>query len=97
MAANYWSSTQRRFWQFGKDELEEMRQDIEANEQSLVQLFPLPQVRHLNIYINQRKATTHGREEGDEAEADWRGEQSSNASARASAHASRPWPRRRCT
>lgn len=58
MAANYWSSTQRRFWQFTKDDLEAMRQDLENGEQSLVQLFPLPQVRHINIYLNQRKRKT---------------------------------------
>ncbi|KAI0803413.1 cyclin domain-containing protein [Xylaria sp. FL0064] len=54
MAANYWESTQRRHWQFSKDELAQMREKLEENEQSLVQMFPLPQRRHLNIYFNQQ-------------------------------------------
>lgn len=55
MAANYWESTQRRSWQFSKDELAQMREKLEESEQSLVQLFPLPQRRHLSIYFNQRE------------------------------------------
>ncbi|RYP68008.1 hypothetical protein DL771_006931 [Monosporascus sp. 5C6A] len=54
MAANYWESTQRRFWQFSKDELAEMRAKLENEESSLIQMFTLPQWRHLNIYINQQ-------------------------------------------
>ncbi|RWA09472.1 hypothetical protein EKO27_g5634 [Xylaria grammica] len=53
MAANFWESTQRRHWQFSKDELAQMRENLEESEQSLVQMFPLPQRRHLNIYFNQ--------------------------------------------
>ncbi|KAI0010624.1 cyclin-C [Xylariaceae sp. FL0662B] len=54
MAANYWESTQRRCWQFSKDELAQMRQDLEEREQALVQMFPLPQTRHLYIFFNQQ-------------------------------------------
>ncbi|KAI1126538.1 cyclin domain-containing protein [Nemania abortiva] len=54
MAANYWESTQRRHWQFSKDELAQMREKLEESEQSLVQMFPLPQLRHLSIYFNQQ-------------------------------------------
>lgn len=54
MAANYWESTQRRFWQFTKDELAATRQRLDDADASLVQMFPLPQLRHLNIYFNQR-------------------------------------------
>ncbi|RYO86522.1 hypothetical protein DL766_003033 [Monosporascus sp. MC13-8B] len=54
MAANYWESTQWRFWQFSKDELAEMRGKLENEESSLIQMFTLPQWRHLNIYINQQ-------------------------------------------
>ncbi|RYP60993.1 hypothetical protein DL770_009878 [Monosporascus sp. CRB-9-2] len=54
MAANYWESTQRRFWQFSKDELAEMRGKLENEESNLIQMFTLPQWRHLNIYINQQ-------------------------------------------
>ncbi|KAI1201564.1 cyclin domain-containing protein [Nemania serpens] len=54
MAANYWESTQRRHWQFSKDELSQLREKLEESEQSLVQMFPLPQLRHLSIYFNQQ-------------------------------------------
>ncbi|KAI1381375.1 cyclin-C [Hypoxylon crocopeplum] len=54
MAANYWESTQRRFWQFSKDELAQMREELEKSDQTLVQMFPLPRRTHLNIYFNQQ-------------------------------------------
>ncbi|XXG97561.1 hypothetical protein Hte_003866 [Hypoxylon texense] len=54
MAANYWESTQRRFWQFSKDELAQMREDLEKSEQNLVQAFPLPRRTHLSIFFNQQ-------------------------------------------
>lgn len=54
MAANYWESTQRRHWQFTKDELATMRQNLEDEDPKLVQTYALPQLRHLNIYFNQR-------------------------------------------
>lgn len=56
MAANYWESTQRRFWQFTKEQLAGMRQKLADDEQGLIQMFPLPQQRHLNIYFNQRES-----------------------------------------
>jgi cyclin C len=55
MAANYWESSQRRCWQFSKDELAQMREKLEESEQGLVQMFPLPTPRHLSIYFNQRE------------------------------------------
>lgn len=54
MAANYWESTQRKHWQFTKDDLAGMRQRLDEEDPALVQMFPLPQLRHLNIYFNQR-------------------------------------------
>ncbi|KAI0181830.1 cyclin-like protein [Hypoxylon sp. FL1284] len=54
MAANYWESTQRRFWQFSKDELARMRDELEKSDQALVQMFPLPRRAHLNIFFNQQ-------------------------------------------
>ncbi|KAL1836957.1 hypothetical protein VTJ49DRAFT_4436 [Mycothermus thermophilus] len=54
MAANYWESTQRKFWQFTKDELAAIRQRLDDEDPNLVQMFPLPQLRHLNIYFNQQ-------------------------------------------
>lgn len=58
MSANYWESTQRRFWQFTKDQLVTMRQKLEDDNAELVRMFPLPQQRHLNIYFNQRTLFT---------------------------------------
>ncbi|KAJ0164691.1 RNA polymerase II holoenzyme cyclin-like subunit [Colletotrichum tanaceti] len=54
MAANYWESTQRRFWLFPKDELQAVRQKLEDDNAELVQMFPLPQPRHLAIFFNQQ-------------------------------------------
>jgi cyclin C len=54
MAANYWESTQRKHWQFTKDDLAGLRQRLDDEDPGLVQMFPLPQLRHLNIYFNQR-------------------------------------------
>ncbi|KAJ4306824.1 RNA polymerase II holoenzyme cyclin-like subunit [Collariella sp. IMI 366227] len=54
MAANYWESTQRKHWQFTKDELTTIRQRLDDEDPTLVQMFPLPQLRHLNIYFNQQ-------------------------------------------
>lgn len=56
MAANYWESTQRRYWQFTKEELAQLRENLEDEEQNLVHMFPLPQWRHLSIYFNQRRS-----------------------------------------
>lgn len=56
MSANYWESTQRRNWQFTKDQLAAMRQKLEDDNSELVRMFPLGQPRHLNIYFNQRES-----------------------------------------
>jgi len=58
MAANYWESTQRKHWQFTKDDLAGMRQRLDDEDPALVQMFPLPQLRHLNIYFNQRASSS---------------------------------------
>nr|Q2GVK1.2 RecName: Full=RNA polymerase II holoenzyme cyclin-like subunit [Chaetomium globosum CBS 148.51] len=54
MAANYWESTQRKHWQFTKQDLAAIRQRLDDEDPGLVQMFPLPQLRHLNIYFNQQ-------------------------------------------
>lgn len=59
MAANYWESTQRRFWQFSKKELADLREKLEVEEETLVKAFPLPVLRHLSIYFNQREYIHH--------------------------------------
>lgn len=54
MAANYWESTQRKFWQFDRKTLTDMRQNLEQEDLALVQQYPLPEWRHLSIFFNQR-------------------------------------------
>ncbi|KAF4961018.1 hypothetical protein FGADI_533 [Fusarium gaditjirri] len=54
MSANYWHSTQCRFWSFTKEQLATMRQKLEEDNAELVRMFPLPQQRHLYIYFNQQ-------------------------------------------
>jgi len=56
MAANYWESTQRRHWQFTRQQLEDLRKKQEDEDQNLVQMYPLPPLRHLSIYFNQQIA-----------------------------------------
>lgn len=56
MAANYWESTQRRHWQFSREQLDGLRKDLEVEDQNLVQMYPLAQLRHLSIYFNQQIA-----------------------------------------
>lgn len=54
MAASYWESTQRKYWQFTKLELAEIRKKLESEDRTLVQTYPLPQLRHLSIFFNQQ-------------------------------------------
>ncbi|TVY59072.1 RNA polymerase II holoenzyme cyclin-like subunit [Lachnellula cervina] len=54
MAANYWESTQRRHWQSTREQLEDLRKKLEDEDQNLVQMYPLAQLRHLSIYFNQQ-------------------------------------------
>lgn len=58
MAANYWASTQRLYWQFTKDELSDIREALEGEERALVQQYPLPDRRLVSIYFNQRTCTS---------------------------------------
>ncbi|KAH0545584.1 hypothetical protein FGG08_000415 [Glutinoglossum americanum] len=54
MAANYWASTQRLYWQFSKQKLIETRRKLEDDDRVLVQQYPLPERRFLSIYFNQQ-------------------------------------------
>ncbi|QSZ36253.1 hypothetical protein DSL72_007379 [Monilinia vaccinii-corymbosi] len=54
MAANYWESSQRKHWQFTREQLEDLRSKLEDEDQALVQAYPLPQLRYLSIYFNQQ-------------------------------------------
>ncbi|KAH8727641.1 cyclin-like protein [Phaeosphaeriaceae sp. PMI808] len=51
MASSYWESTQRKFWTFTKQQLAQERKRIEDAERNLVNLYPLPDRRHLSIYF----------------------------------------------
>ena len=55
MAASFWDSTQRKHWLYTREELAAIRQKLEEEDPaSLTHTFPLPELRHLNIYFNQR-------------------------------------------
>ncbi|CAK7210390.1 RNA polymerase II holoenzyme cyclin-like subunit [Sporothrix curviconia] len=54
MAASYWDSTQRRFWEFSKEQLAALRQRKLDEERSLVQMYPLPEWRHLSLFFSQQ-------------------------------------------
>ncbi len=54
MAANYWASTQRRHWQFSRENLTNIRQQLEDEDRSLVQQYPLPDRRLLSKFFNER-------------------------------------------
>jgi cyclin C len=55
MAANYWNSSQRKYWTFTKKELAEMRKSLENENQQLVSQYPLPDLRLLSIYFFYRE------------------------------------------
>ncbi|EFW98532.1 c-type cyclin [Grosmannia clavigera kw1407] len=54
MAASYWDSTQRRFWEFSKEQLAARRRQRQEEERSLVQMCPLPEQRYLNMFFFQQ-------------------------------------------
>ncbi len=53
MAANYWDSTQAKYWTFAKAELAEDRIKLEAQNPQLQGNYPLPDRRLLSIYMQQ--------------------------------------------
>ena len=54
MASNYWDSTQRKYWSFTKVQLADIRRRLEEADAQLVQQYPLPDRRLLNIYFSQQ-------------------------------------------
>ncbi|KAI4151678.1 MAG: hypothetical protein LQ341_000853 [Variospora aurantia] len=54
MAANFWSSTQKLYWQFSKAEIQEMRQQLESDDSAGLQQYPIPEKRLLSIFFNQQ-------------------------------------------
>lgn len=55
MAANYWDSTQRKYWTFNKKELVDLRKGQEVENNQLYSQYPLPDRRLLNIYFSHRQ------------------------------------------
>ena len=56
MAANYWDSTQAKFWTFTKAELTELRKQLLEHNQHIYTKYPLPDRRLINIYIQSNLA-----------------------------------------
>ena len=54
MAANYWDSTQAKFFTFGKTELSDIRTDLERSNQALHNKYTMPDRRLMNIYFQQQ-------------------------------------------
>ncbi|KAM5506784.1 RNA polymerase II holoenzyme cyclin-like subunit [Microsporum canis] len=55
MAANYWNSTQRRFWLFDREKLAETRAALEEADRAFIAQYPLPDHRLLGKRMNTRQ------------------------------------------
>lgn len=53
MAANYWDSTQAKFWTFSKSELADLRKQLSDANQHIYSKYPLQDRRILNVYMQQ--------------------------------------------
>ena len=58
MAANYWASTQRRYWIFTREQLVSMRAKLDTDPVLTAQ-YPLPDRRLLSIYFRDRTSRLH--------------------------------------
>ncbi|KIX08564.1 uncharacterized protein Z518_03220 [Rhinocladiella mackenziei CBS 650.93] len=54
MAANYWTSTQRRYWTFTPEKLTEIRDDVEKQNAKLIEQYPYPDRRLMFIFLRDR-------------------------------------------
>ncbi|KAJ9639045.1 uncharacterized protein PV06_07398 [Exophiala oligosperma] len=54
MAANYWTSTQRKFWTFTPDKLVDIRDDLEKQNAKIIEQHPYPDRRHMMIFLRDR-------------------------------------------
>lgn len=54
MAADYWASTQYKYWLFSQDTLYDIRDEIEAESAKVIKEHPLPDRRLMLIYIRDR-------------------------------------------
>lgn len=54
MAANYWTSTQRKYWTHTPARLAEIRDDLEKAHAKVFEGYPYPDRRHVLIFIRDR-------------------------------------------
>ncbi|PSK59345.1 RNA polymerase II holoenzyme cyclin-like subunit [Elsinoe australis] len=54
MAANYWDSSQSKYWTFTRDELVEMREKMRESNRALHNKYEMPERRHINIFLQQQ-------------------------------------------
>ena len=54
MAANYWTSTQRKFWTFTPERLVEVRDELEKANAKVLEQYPYPDRRHMFIFLRDR-------------------------------------------
>ncbi|CCX06950.1 RNA polymerase II holoenzyme cyclin-like subunit [Pyronema domesticum] len=52
MAANYWTSSQRKHWTMTREKLAETRQNLDMADEKALATFPLPSYRHLSIFFH---------------------------------------------
>jgi cyclin-C len=51
MAANYWTSTQRRFWNFTPAQLSSIRSALNAQNATAINQYPISDPRHILIFL----------------------------------------------
>jgi cyclin C len=54
MAANYWTSTQRKYWTFTPEALAEIRDQLDKQSAKVVEQYPYPDRRHIFIFLRDR-------------------------------------------
>jgi cyclin C len=54
MAANYWTSTQRKYWTFTPEKLAEIREDLDKQNAKVVEQHAYPDRRHMFIFLRDR-------------------------------------------
>lgn len=54
MAANFWASTQCHHWQFCRETLKDIRQQLEEDDRTVVQQYQIPDIRLLSKFFNER-------------------------------------------
>lgn len=54
MAANYWTSTQRKYWTFTPEKLAEIRDDLERQHAKVIEQYPYPDPRLMFVFLRDR-------------------------------------------